>query len=109
MATSPANAVQYKRGDRVTLEDGTDPWLQRPDGTIFPLRQAVSLLPVGDCGECPGGLFAPTSNGPTDQGIERCDQCPTFEGDLEAAVALATFVTTFMGLDVTVWFQPDTE
>jgi hypothetical protein len=63
----------------------------------------VSDLPPGSCGECRGGFFAPTNNGPTDQGVERCDICRKYPGDLHAALALAKMI----GPHITVWYKKE--
>jgi hypothetical protein len=85
----------------VMIADQTDPWLQHPDGSEVDLLPHLAALTPGPCGEdCSGGFFAPTSNGPADQGIERCDQCNIYAGDLDAAVALAALI----GPDVSVWY-----
>lgn len=84
------------------LEPGTDPWLERPDGTLVDLADHLARLPRGECGDCRAGFFAPTDNGPTLQGVERCDECAVYDGDLSAASALAGLI----GPDVIVRFQP---
>lgn len=89
----------------VTLADCTDPWLQHPDGSVVALTEHLAALTPGECGECRGGFFAPTDNGPTEQGVERCDACDAYPGDLDAAVALAALI----GPDITVWYEPDTD
>ena len=98
-------AVQYTgQLDGVLIADQTDPWLQHPDGTEVDLLPHLADLTPGPCEEdCAGGFFAPTSNGPADQGIERCDACNVYEGDLEAAAALAALI----GPEITVWFEVD--
>lgn len=98
---------QYTGQPGVMLADTTDPWLQRPDGAVVDLEPFTALLSPGPCGEdCSAGIFAPTGNGPTEQGIERCDQCATYEGDLDAALALAVIVAHVVP-GVTVWYQPE--
>jgi hypothetical protein len=100
---SQTTARQYDPTDiDVMLASETDPWLQRPDGSEVDLEPHLAPLAVGDCGECRGGFFAPTDNGPTGQGIELCDACNKFPGDLDAAVALAALI----GPDVSVWYLP---
>lgn len=98
-------AVQYtgRLDDGVLIADQTDPWLQWPDGSLVVLEPYLAGLTLGPCGECRGGFFAPTGNGPTDEGIERHDDCDLHEGDLDAAVALAALI----GPEVSVWFLPD--
>jgi hypothetical protein len=96
-------STQYTGQPGVMLADATDPWLQHPDGRIVDLEPHLEVLAPGACGECRGGYFAPTGNGPADDGIERCDQCDAHAGDLDAAVALAVLI----GQGVTVWYEPD--
>lgn len=98
-------AKQYTGEPVVRMADQTDPWLQHPDGSVVDLEPHLAGLAPGPCGDCRGGYFAPTGNGPTEQGVERCDDCRLHEGDVAAAVALAALI----GPDVTVWFETDTE
>lgn len=103
-------ARRYTGEDRAMLASETDPWLQHPDGSIVDLEPHLAALTPGPCGECRGRYFAPTGNGPTEQGIERCDECSLIDddplsGDLDAALALAALI----GPDVTVWYLPDTD
>lgn len=98
--------TQYIGQRDVMLADQSDPWLQHPDGSVVELLPHLAPLTPGPCeDDCSGGFFAPTGNGPTDQGVERCDQCDLYDGDLSAAVALAALI----GPDVTVWFVPEGE
>ena len=99
------SAVQYTGGD-ARWADQTDPWLQYPDGSVVTtIELHLAHMALGPCEECHGGFFAPTGNGPTEHGIERCDACDLYEGDMEAAVALAAVI----GPEVTVWFEPEEE
>jgi hypothetical protein len=103
MGMSVDGAARYTEQPLVQLADQTDPWLQYPDGSVVTLAWHMVRLEPGPCGDCRGGFFAPTDNGPTDQGVERCDDCLVHPGDLDAAVALAALI----GPDVEVWFLPD--
>lgn len=94
------DAVQYTGQDAILMAAETDPWLQHPDGTVVDLTPHLRTMPPGPCGECNGGFHAPTGNGPTEQGIERCDACDVHPGDLDAAAALAAAI----GPQITVWF-----
>jgi len=97
---------QYTGQEDAVLAPETDPWLQRDDGSIVELERLMKHLPRGPvCGECAGGWFAPTSNGPTEQGIERCDECAVYPGDLDAALVLAGR----LGPHVSVGFDPYTD
>lgn len=98
-------AVQYTGQPDAMLEDATDPWLQDEHGALIELEPVLATLPPGPtCGECRGGFFAPTINGPTEEGIERCDECDVHEGDFDAALALAALIP-----GATVWYLPDTD
>jgi hypothetical protein len=95
-------SARYRAGDSVRYAEQTDPWLQWPDGSVVDLLPHLMALPVGECDEeCHGGFFAPTGNGPTGNGIERCDTCQVHDGDLDAALALALVI----GPEVTVWYS----
>lgn len=102
--TRSDGAVQYT-GQAITPgpRPESDPWLETPDGEVVSLAPHLATLERGACGDCRAGFFAPTDNGPTDQGVERCDECDTYDGDLEAALALAAVI----GPDVTVWYEAD--
>lgn len=95
-------SVTHTRAAGPMIAAETDPWLQHPDGTVVALAPLIEALRTGaDC-ECEGtGLFAPASNGPTNEGIECCDTCQIHAGDLEAAAYLAAKA----GPDVTIWFE----
>jgi len=99
-------ARQYYGQPGVMLAPETDPWLQRDyDGSVVELDRLMKHVPRGPvCGECAGGWFAPTGNGPTEHGIERCDECDLYPSDLDAAVALAARLP-----NVTVWYEHDDE
>lgn len=96
--------VRWDGSDDVEMEPETDPWLQYPDGEVVDLRPHLANLASPEGCDCSGGFFAPTDNGPTEQGIERCDECGTFDGDFEAAVALAETI----GGGVTIWYATPT-
>ncbi|WP_263729982.1 hypothetical protein [Cellulomonas sp. SG140] len=98
-------ARRYTGGEIDAIADGSDPWLERPDGSVVDLAEHLDRLSVGPCGECRGGFFAPTTNGPTDQGVERCDACDIYDGDLSAALALAALI----GPDVEVRYAVDAD
>ena len=95
--------AQFDGSGSPMIGGDTDPWLENLDRQVVDVAPLLETFPQhGDC-ECDGtGLFAPTGNGPTSQGIQRCDLCERFAGDLDAALALAEHA----GKDVSVWFCP---
>lgn len=86
----------------VIIAAETEPWLQRDNGEEIDLTEydLDTLLPqLNDCDGCAGtGVFAPVN---TNHGINRCDQCQAFPGDLEAAAAVAQVIGGH------VYFEPD--
>jgi len=97
--------VSARRYDGTAVEYGGDPWLQWPTGEVIDPGPHVRAMGEGTCGDCHGGYFAPTGNGPTDYGIERCDACDRFDGDLAAAEALAAWLDG----SAEVWVEVDDE
>lgn len=74
------------------IESGTNPWVE-VDGQ--PVDWVASPLPRQPCpcGEMGRVILAGVLDGTdTPQGIQRCDICSTYVGDLEAALALAQLV-----------------
>ena len=74
------------------IEDGTDPWVE-VDGT--PVDWVASQLPRTSCpcGESGQVVLAGVLDGMnTPQGVQRCDSCDRYPGDLDAALALAQLV-----------------
>lgn len=90
--------VQWNGLPGAVIESETNPWIKGPDGI------AIKFLPGfhnGLCGEgihWGPGVLAPMD---TDEGIQRCDACDLFPGDLEAAAAVARIY----GPGFTVWFH----
>lgn len=88
--------------DGVLIADGTNPWLEL-DGEPVDLTQP-DLAPREQC-PCeewapvivPGVLEAMDD----DYGVQRCDACDLYDGDLEAALALAKA----LGPEFTVHFE----
>lgn len=74
----------------VLIRDGTDPWIE-VDGV--PVDWSASSLPRRV--QCPCGEgFVVIEPGVIDgmntpHGVQRCDACSTYDGDLSAALALA--------------------
>lgn len=97
--------------DNALMVPGTDPWVEI-DGvpvdwttcncgsgpnTPLSLHASICSRRAADrpnaCETCAGepvaGVIAPMN---TREGIQRCDECERFEGDLDAALALARLV-----------------
>lgn len=92
--------VQWDGSPDALIESETDPWVSDPTGLTVDLVVAGDGV-LGECGEL--GHFLPGVLAPmnTDEGIERCDACATFDSDLDAARAVATS----FGVGFTVWFH----
>ncbi|WIB65365.1 hypothetical protein [Curtobacterium sp. MCBD17_040] len=94
---------QWDGSGNAVIARETDPWLRDANGQDINLAR-FSKHPVdGPCGErihAIPGVLAPWNG----NGVERCDMCGLYEGDLEAATALAASI----GPDVTVWYEPET-
>lgn len=84
----------------------TNPWIRDPHGADVDLAERFGHFPTatdspcGECGPLPGTL-APMD---THRGIQRCDACDLYPGDLDAAAALAAS----LGTGYTVWFHGTT-
>lgn len=84
------------------IESETSPWITAPDGSVVSFLTSDLLLTGG--GGCMEdihfipGVLAPMD---TDEGIQRCDACNIYPGDLEAAAAVAKIY----GPGFTVWFH----
>lgn len=85
----------------------TNPWLQ-VDGQPVDLTGIDSGASV-DCDGCnDGGAYAGVILAmDSADGIQMCDSCGKFEGDLEAAHHAAEVLTKATGRDHTVWFEPE--
>jgi len=90
--------TRWHGGDAV-IESETNPWLQDSDGNAVDLiklkqdhPQVVYIRDTNPCDQCgdilPGVIEAMDSP----EGIQRCDQCDLYEGDLDAAQALADYL-----------------
>lgn len=77
--------------DSVLIDTGTNPWVE-VDGT--PVDWTKSPLARTDCpcGEYRVILPGVLESMDTPDGIQRCDSCSTYDGDLAAALALAQLV-----------------
>lgn len=73
----------------VLIEDGTDPWIEvdgvAVDWTASPLPRTPCPCSEGFDVIEPGVLDGMN----TPHGVQRCDACRTYDGDLAAALALA--------------------
>jgi hypothetical protein len=75
----------------VMIADRTNPWVE-VDGARVDWTERVpwSRQPGNDCDSCWDSPVAGTIPAmDTEHGIQRCDECQRFEGDLDAALALA--------------------
>lgn len=94
--------VPWHGSETAVIESGTNPWLEGADGPIN-LEVLVGMLGNEDSADCPecGGLLDGVLNMDSECGIQRCDTCMVYEGDLIAAKALrdAHFP------DATIWFH----
>jgi hypothetical protein len=76
-----------------TIASDTDPWVEINGEPVDWVARNLPADPDNDCECCNDmpvpGVIAPMN---TPQGIERCDECQRFEGDLDAAFALAKLV-----------------
>jgi len=76
----------------VLIAEGTDPWIEVDGKSVTWPREGFLGAEGNNC-ECtgspvPGVLTSMNS----EAGIQRCDTCGLFPGDLEAALALAKFI-----------------
>lgn len=100
--------------DGVFIKRSTNPWLQAADEDdsvdLDLLRGDIGILRndrtcVEGCSNCiVQGVIESMD---TPDGIQRCDVCQLFDGDLEAAQALADAVTEFYNgaVKYSVWFE----
>ena len=110
-----------KRWDGEDLAPGhyiatdSEPWLRDPetgeDVNLAAFEAAAPRTPETvdvDC-ECEWswfpGAFAPVNS---DYGIQACDSCDTYEGDLETAAAIAAHLTTITGKAYEIWYEETT-
>lgn len=97
--------VPWYGSETAMIESQTNPWLEGVDGPIN-LEELIGTLgehpghAASDCTDC-DGLIPGVLNMDTPYGIQACDTCTRFPGDLDAAAALrdAHFP------DATVWFH----
>lgn len=92
--------TQWDGSATAVVESESDPWVKDPTGIAvsFPTPAPGERGACGELGHFIPGVIAPMN---TAEGIERCDACGTFEGDLEAARAVAES----LGPGYTVWFH----
>lgn len=87
------------------LEDGTNPWIEVDglpvDWMVSTLVEHPALAERAECdNRCNAGVLLAMD---TESGIQRCDECGTFDGDIEAAFFVAALV------DGVVWVHDDTD
>lgn len=93
-----SNEVQWTGSETAVIESETNPWIKDPSGIPISFASADVTGPCGEAIHFIPGVLAPMD---TDEGIQRCDQCELYPGDLEAARAVAE---TF-GPGFTIWFH----
>ena len=91
---------QWTGSPTALIESETDPWIKDPSGVAvsFPPPWPGTAGPCGELGHFIPGVLAPMN---TSEGVQRCDACDLYAGDLDAALAVAK---TF-GPGFTVWFH----
>ena len=99
---STPNINRWNGRPGALIHGHTNPWLRDPDGSDADLAARFGPTPTAadsPCGACGplAGILAPMDTG---HGIQRCDVCDLYPGDLEAAAALAAH----LGSGHTVWF-----
>ena len=110
-----AETVQWEPGSARMIAPGTNPWIQSSDGHPLDL---MSMVRRGDivtatgtrtCEECEHEPFPGVLTGmDTPEGVQRCDGCQAYDGDCEAASALAAHITaTSKFQNLQVWFEAD--
>lgn len=91
--------VEWLGSESAVIESETNPWLQWPEGGPIDLTPYIGG-PGPDCPDC-GGLLSGVLNMDSVFGIQRCDTCEKYPGDLDAAKALRdTYFPT-----ATIWFS----
>lgn len=79
--------------DGVFIASGTDPWVEVDGVPVDWKEKGGAPAEDNDCDVCSDmpvpGVIAPMN---TPEGIERCDECERYPGDLEAALVLARTV-----------------
>lgn len=90
--------TQWDGSEGAVFESETNPWVKDPSGVAISFTESNMLGPCGEMIHFIPGVLAPMD---TDEGIQRCDACEIYPGDLEAARAVAK---TF-GPGFTVWFH----
>lgn len=97
---------KWRGEDDVTIAFGTDAWLETAGGIVLDLTNYEPST-TSDCGTCGWGLlagiFAPVND---EFGIEACDECRRYPGDLDAARALADYLNELTGWIYTVHYYP---
>ncbi|MGI6797691.1 hypothetical protein [Gordonia sihwensis] len=86
----------------ILIARGTNPWLVDDAGAMIDLTtlRSTGETACGDCGPI-AGVIAPMDD---QYGIQRCDACSIYPGDLEAAYALAQH----LGASYTVMYETAT-
>ncbi len=88
----------------VVIASETNPWLQVNGEPVDLTGMMLEGNHDCDCYQFSGAQLGMDS----ETGIQRCDTCLRFDGDLEAAAAVAEALTEMTGKEHTVWFEPET-
>lgn len=99
-------AAQFTGETDQLIASGTNPWLHNAMGQpidLEKLRRPQKNHTCDSCEDSPvvGAIIAMD----TPDGIQRCDACEVFDGDLTAALAVAKYI----GPLTTVWFDTETK
>ena len=83
----------------VFIAPGTDPWIEVDGKPVTWPREGVPEAEGNDC-ECEGSpVPGVLTSANSEAGIQRCDPCHLFPGDLEAAFALAKLIEGVVKFD----------
>lgn len=75
------------------IADGTNPWIEVAGEALTWPHDALPVAQDNDCDQCAGEPLPGVLTGMDDDaGIQRCDSCERYAGDLDAAHALARLV-----------------
>jgi len=93
MSTDNILTFTGELAEGVYIATGTNPWVEVDGKPVDWTQRDLAVAPDNDCDTCcdqtiPGAIAAMD----TDIGIQACDNCKRFPGDLEAAQALADLV-----------------
>jgi hypothetical protein len=76
----------------ISIASGTNPWVEVDGEPIDWMTRPTDRRRTSDCDQCGEILDGVIEAMDTPEGIQRCDQCQVYDGDIEAAEALARLV-----------------